>query len=217
MRLPDPSPVLDKNLAPMGPEILSSTGAGVWRKAPMAFPDPSSVLDKFQSAKFLVLDYLSYLIPLSGLWGNLPVMQEAILLHGTQHWIKIVYPSVQEFYPGLGAAVWRKAPSAFPASNSVLDKCLSARLHPELKTSYHSPWNFYKLIPLPSFFFVVCFVTFTGIRCGTDFFCNSHALLGESRGYCTKTKQEWPDSGSTLENIFVISTKLIPRRIFFVL
>ena len=51
MRLPDPSPALDKNHAPMGPEILSSTGAGVWRKAPMAFPDSSSVLDKFQSAK----------------------------------------------------------------------------------------------------------------------------------------------------------------------
>ena len=34
----------------MGPEILSSIGAGVWRKAPMAFPDSSSVLDKFQSA-----------------------------------------------------------------------------------------------------------------------------------------------------------------------
>ena len=50
MRLPDPSPILDKNRAPMGPEILSSTGAGVWRKAPMAFPDSSSVLDKFQSA-----------------------------------------------------------------------------------------------------------------------------------------------------------------------
>ena len=50
MRLPDPSPVLDKNRAPMGPEILSSTGAGVWRKAPMAFPDSSSVLDKLQSA-----------------------------------------------------------------------------------------------------------------------------------------------------------------------
>ena len=50
MRLPDPSPVLDKNRAPMGPEILSSTGAGVWIKAPMAFPDSSSVLDKFQSA-----------------------------------------------------------------------------------------------------------------------------------------------------------------------
>ena len=47
MRLPDPSPVLDKNRAPMGPEILSSTGAGVWRKAPMAFSDSSSALDQF--------------------------------------------------------------------------------------------------------------------------------------------------------------------------
>ena len=47
MRFPDRSPVLDKNRAPMGPEILSSTGAGAWRKAPMAFPDSSSVLDKF--------------------------------------------------------------------------------------------------------------------------------------------------------------------------
>ena len=52
MRLPDPSPVLDKICAPIGPKILSSTGAGVWRKAPMAFPDSSSVLDKFQSARF---------------------------------------------------------------------------------------------------------------------------------------------------------------------
>ena len=51
MRVPNPSPEMDKNRAPMGPEILSSTGAGVWRKAPKAFPDSSSVLDKFQSAK----------------------------------------------------------------------------------------------------------------------------------------------------------------------
>ena len=50
MRVPNPSPVLDKNCAPMGPDISSSAGAGVWRKAPMAFPDSSSVLDKFQSA-----------------------------------------------------------------------------------------------------------------------------------------------------------------------
>ena len=42
MRFPDRSPVLDKNRAPMGPEILSSTGARAWRKAPMAFPDSSS-------------------------------------------------------------------------------------------------------------------------------------------------------------------------------
>ena len=39
MRLPDPSPVLDKNRAPMRPGILSSAGAGVWKKAPVAFPD----------------------------------------------------------------------------------------------------------------------------------------------------------------------------------
>ena len=49
MRVPNPSPALDKNSAPIGPEFLSSTGAGVWRKAPKAFPDSSSVLDKFQS------------------------------------------------------------------------------------------------------------------------------------------------------------------------
>ena len=35
MSFPDPSPALDKNRAPMGPEISSSTGAGVWRKAPI--------------------------------------------------------------------------------------------------------------------------------------------------------------------------------------
>ena len=51
MRLPDPGPVLDKDLVPMGPEILSRPAAGVWRKASMAFPGSSSVLDKFQSAK----------------------------------------------------------------------------------------------------------------------------------------------------------------------
>ena len=51
MRVPNPSPVLDKNCAPMGPEILSSTGAGVWRKAPKAFLDSSSVLDELQPAE----------------------------------------------------------------------------------------------------------------------------------------------------------------------
>ena len=50
MRLPDATPVLDKNRAPMGPEILSCTGAVVWRKVPMAFPDSNFVLDIFQSA-----------------------------------------------------------------------------------------------------------------------------------------------------------------------
>ena len=51
LRFPDRSPVVDKNRAPMGPEILSSTGAEAWRKASMAFPDSSSVLEKFQSAR----------------------------------------------------------------------------------------------------------------------------------------------------------------------
>ena len=46
-------PSTGKNRAPMGPEILSNTGAGVWRKAPMAFLDSSSVLDRFQSASTL--------------------------------------------------------------------------------------------------------------------------------------------------------------------
>ena len=39
IRLSSPSPVLDKNRALTGPEILSSIGAGVWRKALKAFPD----------------------------------------------------------------------------------------------------------------------------------------------------------------------------------
>ena len=50
MRVPNPSPALDKIRALVGPEILSSTVAGVWRKAPKGFQDSSSVLDKFQSA-----------------------------------------------------------------------------------------------------------------------------------------------------------------------
>ena len=54
MRLPDSSPILDKNRAPMGPEILSSTGAGVWRKAPTAFSFIqccTSVCDRFRSGR----------------------------------------------------------------------------------------------------------------------------------------------------------------------
>ena len=43
MRVSDPRPVLDKNRAPLNLIILSSAGAGVWRKAPKAFPDSSSV------------------------------------------------------------------------------------------------------------------------------------------------------------------------------
>ena len=38
IRVPNPSPTLDKYLASMGPGILSSIGVGVWRKAPEAFP-----------------------------------------------------------------------------------------------------------------------------------------------------------------------------------
>ena len=48
MRVPNTSPVLEKNLAPIGPGILSSIGAGVWRRGPVVFPDSSSVLHKFQ-------------------------------------------------------------------------------------------------------------------------------------------------------------------------
>ena len=47
---PDPSPVLDKNHAHMGPEILSSTGAGVWRKVPKAFPGLQFCTGEIQSA-----------------------------------------------------------------------------------------------------------------------------------------------------------------------
>ena len=42
---------LNKNLASMGPGILSSIGVGVWRKAPKAFPGSNTTLDTFQSAK----------------------------------------------------------------------------------------------------------------------------------------------------------------------
>ena len=48
MRVPNPSPALDKNRAPMGPEILSSTAAGIRRKAPKGLPDSSSVLDQIK-------------------------------------------------------------------------------------------------------------------------------------------------------------------------
>ena len=38
MRVPNPSVILDKNCAPMGPDILSSIGTGVWRNRSSAFP-----------------------------------------------------------------------------------------------------------------------------------------------------------------------------------
>ena len=40
IRMPKPSPLLDKNRAPIGPEILSNAGTGVWRKAPRHFQTP---------------------------------------------------------------------------------------------------------------------------------------------------------------------------------
>ena len=59
MRLPDAGPVLDKNHAPRGPESLSSTGTGVWRRLLWHFQnsvlhwiDFRSALDRFQSAIF---------------------------------------------------------------------------------------------------------------------------------------------------------------------
>ena len=74
MRLPDPSPVLDKNRAPMGPEISSSTGAGVWRKAPAAFPDSGSVLDKFSLRfKVQISSLRSGALPGSSLKKSLPL------------------------------------------------------------------------------------------------------------------------------------------------
>ena len=55
MRLPNPNPVLDRNLAPTGSGILSSTGAGVWRNAPGAFSDSKSAPKKFQPANLLLV------------------------------------------------------------------------------------------------------------------------------------------------------------------
>ena len=53
IRVPNPSPTLDKNLASMGLGILSSIGVGVWSKAPEAFPDSNTTLDTFQSASII--------------------------------------------------------------------------------------------------------------------------------------------------------------------
>ena len=50
IRVPNPNPTLDKNLASMGPGILSSIGVGVWRKAPEAYPDSHTTLDTCQSS-----------------------------------------------------------------------------------------------------------------------------------------------------------------------
>ena len=57
--MPNHSPMLDKTCAPLGPDISSSIGAGVWRNRSGEFPDSKSVLDKFLSARGVF-----------GLWGN---------------------------------------------------------------------------------------------------------------------------------------------------
>ena len=43
LRVPNAGTVLAKNRAPMGPELVSSIGAGVLGKAPEGFPDSNSV------------------------------------------------------------------------------------------------------------------------------------------------------------------------------
>ena len=55
IRVPNLSPTLDKNLASMGPGILSSIGVGVWRKALEAYPDSNTTLDTFQSSSMCFL------------------------------------------------------------------------------------------------------------------------------------------------------------------
>ena len=59
MRLSSPGPVLDENHAPMGPEILSSTEAGAWRKAAEAFADCSSL--QFMSQGSYSEEFLNHL------------------------------------------------------------------------------------------------------------------------------------------------------------
>ena len=59
-----------------------------------------------------------------------------------QYWMKIVHPWVQNFYPVLGAGVWREAPLAFPDSSSVLDTCQSAIFVPKYQSfpSFEGKW-----------------------------------------------------------------------------
>ena len=44
IRVPNPSPTLDKNLASMGPGTLSSIGVEAWRKAAETIPDSNTTL-----------------------------------------------------------------------------------------------------------------------------------------------------------------------------
>ena len=47
-----PRPTLDKNLASMGPGILSSIGVGVWRRVLEAFPNSNTTLNTYLSSIF---------------------------------------------------------------------------------------------------------------------------------------------------------------------
>ena len=68
----------------------------------------------------------------------------------------------------------------------------------------------------PGFLFVF-FVSFYGNSLRHRFFvCNSHVVLGESSGYCTKTNKSGQILDQRWKIFFVIFTKLIPRRFFFV-
>ena len=70
IRVPNPSPTLDKNLASLGPGIFSSIGVGVWRRAPEAFPGSNTTLDTFQFAIVALVaftnqrTFLAMLLPL---------------------------------------------------------------------------------------------------------------------------------------------------------
>ena len=53
MQVPNPDPTLDKNLASIGPGNLSGIRVGVWRQRPEAFSESNTILDTFQSVKFV--------------------------------------------------------------------------------------------------------------------------------------------------------------------
>ena len=91
---------------------------GIWRNVLGAFPLSNSMLD----SQWEIDVY------------PVRVLRRAVFsLYGcqtpAQHWIKILHPWVQEFYPVLGLGVWRKAPEAFPDSNTTLDTFQPASQH----------------------------------------------------------------------------------------
>ena len=88
-----------------------------------------------------------------------------------------------------------------------------------LQTSMHNTPKFLQINSPPGFFcnFFKCYGNSLG---APILFFNSQSanLFGERRvDIAQGTKQEWPDSGSTLKIFSVIFTKVIPRRIFSVL